>query len=102
MGADAHRETAEMDMLYRRQVEFAVGNGVAVHAEVAQADPYRAVRLMTKVLPTYEVPQQTPPTAEDPGFEALRDLVLDMKDLASCTDSEFSNKLGPLVTAYEQ
>ena len=51
MGAEAHRETAEMDMLYRRHVEFAVGHGVAVHAEVAPGDPWRAVRVMTKVLP---------------------------------------------------
>jgi hypothetical protein len=102
MGAEAHRETAEMDMLYRRQVEFAVGHGVAVHAEVAAGDPYRAVRVMTNVLPTYEVPQQTPPTGDDPGFETLRDLVLDMKELASCLDGEFSGKLGPLVDAYEQ
>jgi hypothetical protein len=101
MGAEAHRETAEMDMLYRRQVEFAVGHGVAVHAEVAPGDPWRAVRVMTKVLPTYEVPQQTPPTADDLGFEKLRDLVLDMKELASCPDGQFSTMLGPLLEAYE-
>src|SRR5207245_10697022 len=75
-------ENETLAMLYRRQVEFAVGHGVSVHVDVS-ADPNRAVRVRTKVVPSYEVPRTTPPKSEDadrnPAFAKLTGLVLDMK-----------------------
>jgi len=94
-------EESEMEMIYRRHVEFAVGHGVAVHAETASPDPWRATRLITRCVPFHDVPQQTPPTADDPGFEALRDLVLDMKELAAdVAAADLTARLEPLARAY--
>ena len=72
-------------MLYRRQVEFAVGHGIGVHVD-GSPDPNHAVRVRTKVVPSYEIPKTTPPRPEDaevnPAFAKLEGLVLDMKLLA--------------------
>ena len=61
-------------MLYRRHVEFAVGHGIGVHVDVSP-DPNHAVRVRTKVVPSYEIPKTTPPRPEDaeinPAFAKL-------------------------------
>jgi hypothetical protein len=97
-------EEARMEMLYRRQVEFAVGHGVAVHAEASLDDPTRARRLETRIVPVFEVPRSTPPTAADasidPAFGLLAGLVLDMKELSHLEAGSVRQQLGPLVTAY--
>ncbi len=59
------RENEMLAMLYRRHVEFAVGHGVAVHADVDPANLSHAKRISTKIVPSYEVPKTTPPTVED-------------------------------------
>ena len=51
---DPERDTLEM--IYRKHVEFAVGHGVAVHAEAAAGERGRAVEVRTVVMPQYEVP----------------------------------------------
>jgi hypothetical protein len=94
-----------MAMLYRNQVEFAVGHGVAVDAAVAQdADGRpifdRAVRVWTAVVPAYEVPQTTPPQPSDPGYEQLASLSVDMQTLAEVPDGHFAIHLAPLADAY--
>jgi hypothetical protein len=94
-----------MAMLYRREVEFAVGHGVAVQANLAHTtDGHvihdRAVALFTTVIPTYDVPQTTPPTPADPGFEQLADLTLDMAELARIPSGAFATYLAPLTDAY--
>lgn len=94
------RETRQLEMLYRRELEFAVGHGVAVHAETREDDPWRAVRVGTRTIPLWEVRQQTPPSAEDSGFEQLAGLVLDMNALAHTVDAGLSRALEPLVDAY--
>jgi helicase-like protein len=91
-------EQGAMAMLYRRHVEFAVGHGVAVHAETPPSDPLQAVRLSTCVVPTYELPRQTPPTEED--NPDLAGLVLDMKELAEAPPGELGGKLHALPAAY--
>lgn len=97
---EAGLETAEMAMLYRHDVEFAVGHGVAVHADPSPDDPQRALRVRTRVLPSFEVAQQTPPTSTDQGFEQLGELALDMKSLAEADQAELSAMLTPLTAAY--
>ncbi|HEX9374577.1 MAG TPA: hypothetical protein VF897_26410, partial [Roseiflexaceae bacterium] len=94
-----------MAMLYRKQVEFAVGHGVAVDAEVARdaQDALifdRATRVWTAVVPAYELPQTTPPQASDPGYEQLADLTVDMQALAEVPDGQFAAHLAPLAEAY--
>ncbi len=91
-------ELAQLAMLYRDVVEFAVGHGTAVHAEPDPADHTRAVRLTTTNVPTFEVPRtEQPKIDKNPllgGFE------LDMKTLARAGDGAFADMLTPVVTAY--
>lgn len=94
-----YAEEQAMEMLYRHQVEFAVGHGVSVHAETLEGVPERAVRIRTQVAPTYEVPRVTPPTASD--FPGLAGLAIDMKELAETPTAGFAGKLAPLLSAYE-
>jgi hypothetical protein len=44
-----------MNMLYRKQLEFAVGHGVGVSVKLADGDWERAVEVRTRVIPAYEV-----------------------------------------------
>lgn len=91
-------ETEAMRMTYRRQVEFAVGHGVGVHAEKLPGQWQRAVEIRTALLPIYEVEQVDAPR---PGeIPALDPLVLDMQTLAQLRGEQFSEALGPLATAY--
>jgi hypothetical protein len=98
-------EEQRMAMLYRRQVEFAVGHGVSVHAQVSKERSDRAVLVKTTAIPTYEVAKTTPPTVADaaanPAFEKLAGLVLDMKELAETPQAQLRAKLEPLTAAYK-
>jgi hypothetical protein len=90
-------------MLYRNQVEFAVGHGVSVHAEVSSEDPSRATRVETTRIPTSEVPKSDSPSSEDveenKAFALLEGLVLDMKVLSESDPKRIQKQLGPLVSA---
>jgi len=92
-------EEAAIGMLYREQLEFAVGHGVAVHAELASGSYDKAVSLKTVIAPTFELPRVTPPTSDE--IPDLKGLVLDMKTLSSLPDGELADALTPLVTAYK-
>lgn len=93
-----YAEQLALEMLYRKHVEFAVGHGAAVHAETDEADPTLGRRLVTRAMPTYEVPQTTPPTVAD--VPALAQVVLDMRQLAELPDSELLQSLKALPGAY--
>jgi hypothetical protein len=93
-------EIAELDMTYRNTVEFAVGHGTGVHADVATGDRSRAIRVRTAVVPGYEVPRTEPPTQDE--FPRLADATLDMAALAGTADQDLPGALLPLVEAYEQ
>lgn len=100
-GNDPERESLEM--LYRNRVEFAVGHGVAVHAETAE-DVTRATEVRTAVLPEYEV-QVTETPGLDPGDRpAMRrmaaDGLLDMRRLAGMDADELADALNVLTTDY--
>ena len=98
-------EEQAMAMQYRDCIEFAVGHGTGVHAELLggkcdgeASQKHRAIRLATKVVPAYEIPQTTPPTIEEiPG---LAGLILDMKELAEIPD--LSTALSSLTIAYSE
>jgi hypothetical protein len=91
-------ELAQLAMLYRNELEFAVGHGTAVHAERGGNDPTRAVILTTENVPTFRVPGTAQPdiTMKPP----LADLERDMKTLSMVPDAEFPRVLSPVVTAY--
>ncbi len=92
-------EELAMQMLYRHRLQFAVGHGVSVHAELAAGRHDRAVRIQTAVVPAYELPSTILPTAQD--YPALAGLTLDMKALSELPDGRFAAHLMPLVGAYE-
>ncbi len=98
ISTDADLDTQMMAMHYRKQVEFAVGHGVGVDWTLAAGTHDCATGITTAVIPTWEVPQTTPPTTED--IPALADLTLDMQVLAEVPDGQFHTHLLPLVTAY--
>jgi hypothetical protein len=97
-------EEDRLELIYRRHVEFAVGHGVAVHAEVSPNTPDQATALETRIAPHYELPRSTPPTKDDvalhPAFAKLEGLVLDMKALAESPVGDLPAKLAPLPAAY--
>ena len=120
VGSNNDLEERLMAMLYRHQVEFAVGHGVGVHASVGEegrvasdgtgSDPTidhapRANRIETVIVPTYEVPRTAPPTEQDenvnPAFGKLAGLVLDMKLLAEADTKKLAVMLSPLVVSYK-
>jgi ribosomal protein L24E len=96
---ETRTEAEAMAMLYRRHPEFAVGHGVATHAEPDPKDPTRAVRICTVVVPVHDVAQQRPPdVTEIPGLAAL---VLDMKTLSECSATDLQRHLESLPVEYE-
>ena len=104
VGTNNDIEERLMALLYRHHVEFAVGHGISVHAEVAKDAPDRATIIESVIVPTYEIPRTAPPTEMDadvnPTFGKLAGLVLDMKVLAEADAKSLQKNLGPLVTAY--
>jgi len=94
-------ETEALAMLYRHHHEFAVGHGVAVHVTLPEPGAARAIAVETTFTPMAEVAQQTPPTVEDPGFESLAGLTLDMQDLATRPKPALIATLRILATAYQ-
>lgn len=96
--SSAPLEDQSLDMVYRRRVEFAVGHGVSVHADLPEGETQRAWRLTTRVVPQYELAQFTAPTAAD--YPGLSGLTLDMKELAGTPAAELPAKLRPLAEAY--
>ncbi len=87
-------ETEQMEMTYRRIVEFAVGHGIGVHARKAANSWDRAVEIRTSVIPEYEVEQ-----VEAPRLDSVE---MDMITLSNLSGTGFQTALGPLVAAYEQ
>jgi len=101
--ADAER--ASLEMIYRRKVEFAVGHGVAVHAEVLPGEPERAVEISTRVMPEYEVPVTEAPGLETGDRPAMRRLLndglLDMARLAKMDRPDILAAIRILIDDYE-
>lgn len=92
-------EDRAMSMLYRREVEFAVGHGVGVHADLAAGRWDRATSVRTSVMPSYEVERMDPPSVTD--IPALAQAVFDMQVLSNTAQGGFTALLAPLADAYE-
>jgi hypothetical protein len=93
-------EDRAMQMLYRREIEFAVGHGVATHAVPLATNWERAIEIRTQIIPSYEVEKMEPPTAEE--IPLLGETVIDMKTLAERETGGFSDLLMPLIRAYDE
>ena len=83
-----------MRMIYRKRVEFAVGHGIAVHAELAEGRWDAAQRIRTEVLPRAEVLRMEP--------RPLDRLTVDMRALAETERGDFAPALMPLVEDYAE
>ena len=92
-------EDRAMQMLYRRELEFAVGHGVAARARLAPGSWQRAVEVRTDVIPTYEVERMEPPSASE--VPLLGQALLDMQRLAQLEQGDFGAALDPLAGAYQ-
>ena len=97
-------ERKALEMIYREEVEFAVGHGVAVHAKTDDGDPERAQEVRTVVMPQYEVPVTETPGLRPEDRPAMRKMVetghLDMEVLAAMDRSELVAVLSALASDY--
>lgn len=92
-------EDRQMEMNYRRHLEFVIGHGISAHATLNDNDWQHAVKVETKVIPSQEVLRmEAPDPVQTPGMDGL---VLDMKVLANLDRGAFTNALMPLVESYE-
>ncbi|MCE1204468.1 MAG: DISARM system helicase DrmA [Holophagaceae bacterium] len=102
---DPDEERTALEMIYRRRVEFAVGHGVSIHAEVAIETPDRASGVRTIVMPGYEVGVTETPGLEPEDRPAMQKLVrdgfLDMRILAGLDQKELGVVLAILANDYE-
>lgn len=103
-GSDEERES--LDMIYRNHVEFAVGHGVAVHAEVFKDNVELATEIRTVVVPEYEVPVTEVPGLRPDDRPALKTLVqsglLDMTKLADMSRAELVSALTLMTNDYSE
>jgi hypothetical protein len=100
-------ELRHLDLLYREKVEFAVGHGIAVHADPASDDPHRATAVRTAVIPRSEVAKVEAPGPDDPALDAVeRDLMgrvaFDMEALSKLDGPAATAALYPLAEAYDR
>jgi hypothetical protein len=97
-------ERSSLEMIYRKQVEFAVGHGVAVHASVDPADVELATEIRTVIMPEYEVPITEVPGLREEDRPALKTMVndgyLDMTRLAEMTRDELVSALTVMTDDY--
>ncbi len=98
---DPERESLEM--IYRKRVEFAVGHGVAVHAETAE-DVTLATEVHTIVMPQYEVQVTETPGLDPADRPAMKKMVesglLDMQRLATLDIDPLIDALNLLTKDY--
>lgn len=100
-GMDPERESLEM--IYRNRVEFAVGHGVAVHAETSD-DVALATEVRTTVMPQYEVQVTETPGLDPSDRPAMKEMVssglLDMQRLATLETDPLIDALSMLTKDY--
>lgn len=93
-------EVEELEMSYRKRVEFAVGHGVAVDWNRNPAKWHSTDRIWTTCVPVTEVPKATHSGPENEPL--LEGLVTDMKELSETPTAELEAKLMPLVHGYRK
>lgn len=97
-------ERASLEMIYRKQVEFGVGHGVAVHASVDPGNVELATDIKTVIMPEYEVPITEVPGLRDEDRPALKTMVhdgyLDMTRLAEMTRDQLVSALTLMTDDY--
>lgn len=99
-------ELKDLNMIYRKKVEFAVGHGIAVHSTPAVDDYEKATEIRTVVLPEYEVPVTETPGLEPEDRPAMQKLfqdgLMDMRHLAELPQDELLAGLNILIDDYSE
>jgi hypothetical protein len=90
---------------YRNRLEFAVGHGVSVHADLPEDVHDKAIRVRTEVLPHHEVGATETP-GSDPGDRPAMVKMdaegwMDMQRLAQMEREELNAVLSHLINDYE-
>lgn len=97
-------ERDRLALIYRSRLEFAVGHGVSVHAEMPLEDPTKAYRIQTEIIPRYEVAVTETPGLDPRDRPAMRRMVdegwLDMTRLAEMDPAELRRALSCLIDDY--
>jgi hypothetical protein len=91
------QDIEQMNLLYRKQIEFASGHGVSI--EVEQETENQVKSLKTSFIPRYEVPASDFP--DEAKIPELSGLVLDMKKLSQADSTQLLSYLAPLPKAYQ-
>lgn len=102
---DDDEERKALEMIYRTQVEFATGHGVAVHATTDNENSEQADEICTVVMPQYEVSVTETPGLRPKDRPAMRKMVesghLDMDVIAAMERDGLAGVLSVLVSDYE-
>lgn len=97
-------ERDRLALIYRNRLEFAVGHGVAVHAETTPDDATKAHLVRTEIIPRYEVSVTETPGLDPDDRPAMRKMVdqgwLDMTRLAEMEQEELREALSCLLADY--
>jgi hypothetical protein len=97
-------ERAALEMVYRKQVEFAVGHGIAVHSETSNENLEWATEIRSVVMPQNEVPVTETPGLNPEDRPAMREMVdqgyLDMIELAELERPTLIEALSMLTDDY--
>ena len=97
-------ERLALEMVYRKQVEFAVGHGVGVHSETSAENLEWATEIRSVIMPQYEVPVTETPGLDPEDRPAMRDMIekgyLDMELLADLDRQALVDALAILTDDY--
>jgi len=97
-------ERDRLALIYRNRLEFAVGHGVSVHADVTPGQSARAWRVRTEIVPRYELAVTETPGLDPDDRPAMRSMVgqgwLDMNRLAEMEPQDLRHALSCLVDDY--
>ena len=97
-------ERDRLALIYRNRLEFAVGHGVSVHADVALDDPTKAHRIRTEIIPRCEVAVTEASGLDPKDRPAMRRMVdqgwLDMARLSEMDPGSLRDALSCLVEDY--
>ncbi|MBQ9454454.1 MAG: DISARM system helicase DrmA [Thermoguttaceae bacterium] len=99
------QEHQQFTMLYRKEIEFAEGHGVAVHAKPGSGEDFwLASEISTAVIPDYEIPITETPGAREEDRPALKMIYdqkwLNMRWLAEAPKGELLERLRFIINDY--
>lgn len=97
-------ERDRLSLIYRNRLEFGVGHGVSVHADVSPEDTTQAHRVSTEIIPSYEVAITETPGLDPRDRPAMRRMVdegwLDMTQLAQLQPDALKEAISCLIDDY--